>query len=109
MTRSMAALLSGSLTLVRGAVYSALFVWFWAWLAVSVRPLDGRIPIALPGWLRPVGFALATLGGILAGVCVATFVTRGRGTPPPFDPPREFVASGPYRYVRIPCTSAARR
>jgi protein-S-isoprenylcysteine O-methyltransferase Ste14 len=29
-------------------------------------------------------------------------VTRGRGTPAPFDPPREFVVSGPYRLVRNP-------
>jgi len=39
--------------------------------------------------------------GIMA-VCVATFVLRGRGTPAPFDPPRAFVASGPYRWVRNP-------
>ena len=34
--------------------------------------------------------------------CIGTFVTKGQGTPAPFDPPREFVASGPYRYVRNP-------
>ncbi len=45
---------------------------------------------------------LASAGALLAGICVAAFVTTGRGTPAPFDPPREFVASGPYRYVRNP-------
>ena len=34
--------------------------------------------------------------------CIATFVTRGRGTPAPFDAPRALVAVGPYRYVRNP-------
>ena len=33
---------------------------------------------------------------------VALFVSLGRGTPVPFDPPREFIASGPYRYMRNP-------
>jgi protein-S-isoprenylcysteine O-methyltransferase Ste14 len=33
---------------------------------------------------------------------MTTFVVRGRGTPAPFDPPRQFVATGPYRYVRNP-------
>jgi protein-S-isoprenylcysteine O-methyltransferase Ste14 len=27
---------------------------------------------------------------------------RGKGTGAPFDPPREFVAVGPYRFVRNP-------
>jgi protein-S-isoprenylcysteine O-methyltransferase Ste14 len=98
----MATLLLRSLTILRGILYSAGFVWLWAWLVVSVRPLDARIPVALPNWLRPVGFGLASLGALLAGACIATFVTKGRGTPAPFDPPREFVASGPYRYVRNP-------
>lgn len=98
----MASFLARSFTILRGALYSAVFVWLWAWLATSVRPLDGRIPVALPHWFRPIGLMLAGLGMLLAGACVATFVTRGRGTPAPFDPPREFVVTGPYRYVRNP-------
>jgi protein-S-isoprenylcysteine O-methyltransferase Ste14 len=88
-------------TIVRGLVYSAGFVWLWSWLAISIRPFDAGLP-ALPSWLRPVGVTLACAGALLAAACIATFVTRGRGTPAPFDPPREFVASGPYRYVRNP-------
>jgi protein-S-isoprenylcysteine O-methyltransferase Ste14 len=42
------------------------------------------------------------LGGALALACGATFVVVGRGTPAPFDPPREFVPVGPYRFVRNP-------
>jgi protein-S-isoprenylcysteine O-methyltransferase Ste14 len=89
-------------TILRGLVYSALFVWLWAWLVVSVRRYDASIPIALPAWLRPIGYVLAVAGALIAGACIATFVTRGRGTPAPFDPPREFVATGPYRWVRNP-------
>jgi protein-S-isoprenylcysteine O-methyltransferase Ste14 len=98
----MASFLLKTFTILRGLVYSALFVWLWAWLVVSVRRYDASIPFTLPAWLRPVGYVLAAAGALIAGACVATFVTRGRGTPAPFDPPREFVATGPYRWVRNP-------
>jgi protein-S-isoprenylcysteine O-methyltransferase Ste14 len=98
----MASLLSKSFTILRGLVYSAAFVWLWSWLAIQSRSLDPQLPVSLPIWLRPFGFELAAAGTLLAGICIATFVTTGRGTPAPFDPPREFVASGPYRCVRNP-------
>jgi protein-S-isoprenylcysteine O-methyltransferase Ste14 len=93
---------SKSFTILRGLIYSAGFVSLWTWLAISVRTLDPQLPVSLPMWLRPVGFVLAFAGAILAGSCIVAFLTKGRGTPAPFDPPREFVASGPYRYVRNP-------
>jgi protein-S-isoprenylcysteine O-methyltransferase Ste14 len=34
--------------------------------------------------------------------CLWHFSITGRGTPGPWDPPRRFVAVGPYRYVRNP-------
>ena len=89
-------------TVLRSAIYSAAFIWLWTWLAMVSRRYDDRIPVALPVWLRPVGLALAAAGAVIAATCIATFAIRGRGTPAPFDPPREFVASGPYRYVRNP-------
>jgi len=97
-----ASLLAKSFTILRGVIYSAAFVWLWTWLAMTVRSFDAQLPVSLPIWLRPLGFVLASAGALLAGGCIATFVTKGRGTPAPFDPPREFVASGPYRYVRNP-------
>lgn len=98
----MASLLSRTFTILRGLLYSAAFVWLWTWLAMRVRSFDSRLLVTLPLSLRPIGLVLASAGALLAGTCIATFVTRGRGTPAPFDPPREFVASGPYRYVRNP-------
>lgn len=41
-------------------------------------------------------------GAALVLTCVGFFVLRGRGTPAPFDPPKNFVAAGPYKYVRNP-------
>jgi protein-S-isoprenylcysteine O-methyltransferase Ste14 len=34
--------------------------------------------------------------------CFADFVRRGRGTPAPYDSPRELVVVGLYRFVRNP-------
>jgi protein-S-isoprenylcysteine O-methyltransferase Ste14 len=87
---------------IRGVFYAFLFISLWVWLAVLVRNYDARLNITMPIWLRPIGVVLAIPGIILAAMCVATFATRGRGTPAPFDAPREFVATGPYRYVRNP-------
>ena len=88
--------------MLRGVLYSAAFVGLWAWLASYVRRFDPQIPLALPSWLVPIGLLLACAGGLVAAACIATFVTLGHGTPAPFDPPRQFVALGPYRYVRNP-------
>ena len=101
-SRLLASRLFRGFTIVRGVVYAAGFVWLWTWLALVARTFDVKFPGPLPRWLRPVGYAIGFSGALLAGTCIATFVTRGRGTPAPFDPPREFVASGPYRYVRNP-------
>ena len=87
---------------LRSLVYAVGFIWAWVWIGDSVRAFDAGLPFAPPAWLRPVGVAVAIAGGIVVAACVGTFATVGRGTPAPFDPPTEFVASGPYRYVRNP-------
>ena len=47
---------------------------------------------------------LLPLGAGIAGIawCLRDFAVVGRGTPAPFDPPRELVATGLYRWVRNP-------
>jgi protein-S-isoprenylcysteine O-methyltransferase Ste14 len=87
---------------IRGAVMASLFVTLWVWLASLVRQLDPVIGNALPEWLQPVGWLLGLVGGGTGLACVLLFLTAGRGTPAPFDPPKAFVATGPYRYVRNP-------
>jgi protein-S-isoprenylcysteine O-methyltransferase Ste14 len=92
---------------MRNAVLTALATIIVPGLAVGVVPY--LILIASGGVLRPsVGFielgsvALAVLGaGMVVWVSLA-FVTRGKGTPVPFQPPQEFVAQGLYTYVRNP-------
>lgn len=87
---------------LRALVYAAAFVVFWGWIAVSVRPLDARHGFAPPAWLVPIGFVFVMLGSLLGLISIGAFLLYGRGTPAPFDPPREFVAAGPYRFVRNP-------
>ncbi len=47
---------------------------------------------------------LLPLGAGVAGLarCLRDFAVLGRGTPAPFDPPQELVATGLYRWVRNP-------
>lgn len=87
---------------IRGVVMASLFVTLWVWLATLVRRFDPAIGALPPEWLRPVGWVLGVAGLAIGVTCVFLFLTAGRGTPAPFDPPRVFVAGGPYRYVRNP-------
>jgi len=88
---------------LRAAVFGAGFIFLWGWVALSLHDrYDASLGIELAGWARALGVALMAAGGIVAFACVATFVTRGEGTPAPFDPPRKFVAAGPYQFVRNP-------
>jgi protein-S-isoprenylcysteine O-methyltransferase Ste14 len=77
------------------------------WLLTSFAVIDTRWDhISLPEWLaRSVG-VLLLLGGLgLFSWCVSLFAIVGRGTLAPWDPTRELVAAGPYRYVRNPMIS----
>jgi protein-S-isoprenylcysteine O-methyltransferase Ste14 len=87
---------------LRALVYMTGFFAVFGWGALSVRAFDPQLGIVVPGWARVPGMLLLVPGGILGLSCAGMFITRGRGTPAPFDAPREFVAAGPYRYVRNP-------
>jgi len=89
--------------LIRTVVYSSLFI------GVVLVYLPART-LARAGIERPDHFELAQgvgavaviVGAALAVWCIAAFVSVGRGTPAPFDPPRRLVVRGPYRYLRNP-------
>ncbi len=87
---------------LRSLVYMTGFVFLWSWVALAVRPFDRAIGFSLPPEARFLGVVLMVAGGVLALTCAGNFVIRGRGTPAPFDAPRQFVALGPYQYVRNP-------
>jgi protein-S-isoprenylcysteine O-methyltransferase Ste14 len=88
---------------LRAAIVSTGFIFLWGWVALLLHSrYDAAFGLASPVWTRAWGIALMTVGGAIAFTCVATFVAHGEGTPAPFDPPRKFVAAGPYIFVRNP-------
>ncbi|HKV27332.1 MAG TPA: isoprenylcysteine carboxylmethyltransferase family protein [Candidatus Acidoferrales bacterium] len=87
---------------VRALLYATGFILFFGWIALRLRAYDHSLHLALPSAVLPFGAVLMCSGAVLAILCIATFVVRGRGTPALFDPPRQFVATGPYRCVRNP-------
>ena len=62
---------------------------------------EGALVFAGRMW-QWLGVWLILNGLGLAGWCVHLFTTQGKGTPLPLDPPKAFVAAGPYRFVRNP-------
>ena len=54
------------------------------------------------GWLRLTGWVPIALGVAVLVWCWVGFVTEGRGTPAPYDPPRQLVTGQLYRWVRNP-------
>ena len=53
-------------------------------------------------FVDPLGLFPLTLGTGLLLWCVRAFYVTGRGTLAPWDPPRELVATGVYRFSRNP-------
>lgn len=87
---------------VKALVLAGGFPLLWGWVALQLRRLDPYVGGSLPSWTFWPGVILMIAGGILGISCVASFVVRGLGTPAPFDPPKRFVATGPYRQARNP-------
>jgi protein-S-isoprenylcysteine O-methyltransferase Ste14 len=55
-----------------------------------------------PGGFRFFGLIPIVIGAAIYVWCACEFTFVGKGTPAPFDPPKELVVRGPYRYVRNP-------
>jgi protein-S-isoprenylcysteine O-methyltransferase Ste14 len=91
---------------LRAILFGTGFILLWGWVALSLHHrYDANLGFSLAAWTPVLGIALMAVGGTLAFACIATFITRGEGTPAPFDPPRKFVAAGPYKFVRNPMYS----
>jgi protein-S-isoprenylcysteine O-methyltransferase Ste14 len=88
---------------LRALLFSAGFIFLWGWVALTLHHrYESTLGFAFPGWTPALGIVFVAVGGTLAFACIATFVIRGEGTPAPMDPPRKFVAAGPYQFVRNP-------
>ncbi len=70
---------------------------------VPARILGGRGEAPAVAWpATALGALLIAAGLALYLWSAGAFTVLGRGTPAPWDAPREFVARGPYRFVRNP-------
>lgn len=89
--------------LIRAITYSTLFIGFLLlFLPARVLAWSGIVQPARIGPVQVAGVVLGSAGAALAVWCIVTFIVSGRGTPAPFDPPRQLVVVGPYRMVRNP-------
>ncbi len=91
------------LTAIRALVFAGGFITVWTWAALEIRRrYDPVLQFVFPDWIEMAGIILIAAGAALGLTCVGVFVIIGKGTAAPFDPPRKFVAVGPYKYVRNP-------
>jgi len=87
----------------KSLIFGTCFVFFWGWVSLNIsRIFDKYFGITLPDRSEIIGIILMVMGGAIGLICVLTFIVKGSGTPAPFDAPKNFVASGPYKYVRNP-------
>lgn len=83
-------------------LYGGLFLAVTAgWLPLRVFERRPHWPDAW-AWQQFAGAALVVIGLLVIVASAAVFVSRGKGTPAPFDPPVKFVRRGPYKWVRNP-------
>ncbi len=80
-----------------------LFLFFVPEIIFALRPGVGwDAMLALPSWIRQIGLQVVLVLALPGIAAVMEFAERGRGTPIPYDPPRQLVTSGIYRYCANP-------
>lgn len=93
---------------LRMGLYGAAFL---AGVLGGLGSLAYQVDVYLPawhveiGWWRLVGVAALAIFLALYVYCSWQLTHRGDGAFVEFDPPSEFVADGPYRWVRNPVAS----
>ncbi len=82
--------------------------------AVFAVILPATVIVLIPRWVlsaaggpgespwQPIGVIPLAIGGAILLWCWAGFITEGRGTPAPYDPPRRLVSGALYAWVRNP-------
>ena len=81
----------------------AIVIPIWLARRSDIRLATGRGVLELGS--QVIGLILLFVGLLLFVASLRRFVTQGRGTLAPWDPPRRLVVHGPYRYVRNPMIS----
>ena len=76
----------------------------FGWLTGYLRPIDASLGVELPRWSQIPGLVAIVAGAALVLLCGVMLSTRGIGTlrGEEWFMPRDFVATGPFRFVRNP-------
>lgn len=89
--------------LARALVYATIFVGVvLVFVPAEILSAAGVTRPSTAGAAQVAGTIVVVSGLGLVLWCVLTFAIVGKGTPAPFDPPRNLVVSGPYGVVRNP-------
>ena len=83
-----------TIVLVHGAVT--------AFVPLLLLHATGRLSFDGPGVLQMSGVVAVLVGGLTILGSMWGLTSAGQGMPAPFDPPRELVVKGLYRFVRNP-------
>jgi protein-S-isoprenylcysteine O-methyltransferase Ste14 len=88
----------------RAVVILAAILFVIGWLTGYLRPLDASLGVELPAWVQVPGIVAVVAGATLVLIIGARLSTCGIGTlgGEEWFMPREFVATGPFRFVRNP-------
>src|SRR5215471_18421461 len=103
-TRIYPAMMAFASTPFRMVVILTAILFVIGWLMGYLRLLDASLGVELPAWVQVPGVVAVVAGGALGLTCGAMLSTRGIGTlgGEEWFMPREFVATGPFRFVRTP-------
>jgi protein-S-isoprenylcysteine O-methyltransferase Ste14 len=88
--------------LLRALFFAALFISLQMYFVPRWLGLRGSLDAPHQQPWRWLGLLPLVLGAAIMLWCVLGFALFGKGTPAPFDAPRQLVSRGLYRYVRNP-------
>ncbi|HVD93194.1 MAG TPA: isoprenylcysteine carboxylmethyltransferase family protein [Vicinamibacterales bacterium] len=87
--------------------FSGLLLFIIPAVAIEGSLRGWSNPLLRPAWQLGLILQILAVPGLLGLTALQEFVSRGRGTPVPFDPPRRLVTTGIYAYVRNPMQLSA--
>ena len=88
--------------IIRTLAYAVLVFFMWRFVGMQALRFDAKLSFTLPGWTTAIGIPLLIAGVVLTTISLAEFALIGKGTFVHFDPPKEFIASGVYKFSRNP-------
>ena len=88
--------------IIRTLAYAVLVFFMWRFVGMQALRFDAKLSFTFPGWTTAIGIPLLIAGVVLTTISLAEFALIGKGTFVHFDPPKEFIASGVYKFSRNP-------